>query len=77
MKKLFAFLLAGCMLLSFFGCKASVNLADQGDPQGIAPPYEPENVDFTASYVRTDCYIDGAKFPQVVIARSLVELKDY
>lgn len=77
MKKLIALLLAGCMLLSFFGCKASGQFADRGDPQGIAPPYRAENVEFNASYVRTDCYIDGAKFPQVVIARSLAELKDY
>lgn len=79
MKKLLCFILTGMILVGLCGCNASLPI---GTDAGVLNPNEKESgqkkgLAFSAQYIRTDGYVDGARFPRTVVIRSVEELRDY
>lgn len=79
MKKLLCLILTGMMLVGLCGCNGSHPV---GTDAGALNPSEKEfaqkkELSFSAQYIRTDGYVDGARFPRVVVIRSVEELEDY
>lgn len=78
MKRLFAILLVGALLLGSVGCQRQAPKLEDPDilpVDGI--PAGGVEVEWCAQYIRTNGHQDGAKFPEVVIIKSAKELNDY
>lgn len=70
MKKYLSLFLVLLMMISLFSCA-------EKQPDPVTPPADVKTLNSNVQYIRTDGYLDGARYPMVKIIRSKDQLDEY